>query len=129
MSAPIIHSKSSQKKWGGKVEDYLSIHELMDSTKGAFPDNRHRCITHNIWFCVNIIPRIFGQEAINSDGKYYIPKDVAELHILEDYRMKFIPSIQDYLENMEMKPWMQNGLGEIPNSRNKLKMVELNIID
>jgi hypothetical protein len=27
MANPLIHSKSSVKRWGGKVEDYLPIHE------------------------------------------------------------------------------------------------------
>jgi hypothetical protein len=116
---PMIHAQSSAKQFGGKAEDYIDIHELMDSTKAAFPDNRHRAITHNIWFCVNIIPKIFGHMRINSSGKQYSTKDVAERHILEDFRMKFIPSIQDYLENMEMKMWMQNGLGT-PSSAAKL---------
>ncbi len=34
--------------------------------------------------------------------------------------MKFIPSVQDYLENMTLEPWMQNGMG-IPNSAKLLK--------
>jgi membrane-bound metal-dependent hydrolase YbcI (DUF457 family) len=125
MAAPYIHAKSCVKKWGGKEEDYLPIHNLMDSSKQAFPDNRHRAITHNIWFCTNIIPKIFGDIAKNSDGKEYIPKDVAELHCLEDFAMKFIPSIQDYLENMTMQPWMRNGLGEAPNSNKLIKKTEI----
>ena len=27
MANPLIHSKSSVKRWGGKVEDYLPIHQ------------------------------------------------------------------------------------------------------
>lgn len=116
MSVPYIHAKSSSKKFGGNPEDYMDIHELMDSSKQAFPSNQHRAITHNSWFCSNIIPKVFGHMRVNSNGREYSTKDVAEQHVLEDFKMKFIPSIQDYLENMEMKPWMNNGNGEVPNS-------------
>ncbi len=120
MSAPIIHAQSSVRKWGGTVENYLPIHELMDSTKGAFADNRHRHASHNIWFVQVIIPKIFGHEAINSNGRKYIPKEVAEQHILEDYHGKFIPTLQDWAENIEFQPWMNNGQDGYPNSFRKI---------
>ena len=129
MAAPIIHAESSAKRYGGKAEDYIDIHELMDSSKSSFPDNRHRCMTHNIWFCVTIIPKIFGHSRVNSDGKKYICKDIAEQHCLEDFRMKFIPSVQDYLENLEMKSWMNNGMGTPPSAQKlykpKVKEIEV----
>lgn len=105
MATPHIHSKNSAKKFGGKPEDYHDIHQLMDSSKASFSDARHRSITHNIWFCVMIIPRIFGEERINSDNKSYSPKDVAEMHCLED--MGMIPTVQDFLENMKLTDWMK----------------------
>ena len=105
MATPHIHSKNSAKKFGGKPEDYHDIHQLMDSSKASFSDARHRSITHNIWFCVMIIPRIFGEERTNSDGKTYSPKDVAEMHCLED--MGMIPTVQDFLENMKLTDWMK----------------------
>lgn len=102
---PQKHAKNSAEKFGGKPKDYLDIHQFMDSSKASFSDARHRTITHNIWFCVNVIPKIFGEERINSDGKEYSTKDVAEMHCLED--MGVIPTIQDFLENMELKDWMK----------------------
>lgn len=130
MAVPYIHAVSSAKRWKGIPEDYLDIHQLLDSTKGAFPDNRHRAITHNSWFTQTIIPRIFGDYRINSSGIKYSPKLIAELHVLEDFRMKFIPSVQDYLENMKLKTWMNNGLGpEIPNSKKQVVDTEQTLID
>lgn len=124
MAAPMIHAVSSSKRFGGIPDDYIDIHSLMDSTKGSFPDNRHRAITHNSWFSQTIIPRIFGHQRVNSDGRTYNTKDIAEQHILEDYANKFIPSIQDYLENMTLESWMNNGRGELPNSRKKIPLRE-----
>ncbi len=88
----------------------------MDSTKAAYPNNAHRAILHTSFACSSIIPRVFGTVITNSDGREISTKDIAELHVLEDNRMRFIPTIQDYLENIELKPWMNGGLGEGPPS-------------
>lgn len=61
MAKPIVHARSSARRFGGVAEDYLEIHDLMDSSKSAFPDNRHRALTHNSWFFF-IVERIFGHE-------------------------------------------------------------------
>lgn len=111
---PYIHAELSAKRYGGVPEDYLDIHELMDSSKAAFPNNAHRVLTHNSWFVVNILPKVFGHRRVNSDGQKYNVKDVGEYHILEDFKMQFIPSVQDYLENLVVQPWMNNG-GGTPN--------------
>ena len=44
---PIIHAESSARKFGGQPEDYLEIHNFMDSSKSVIADNRHRALTHN----------------------------------------------------------------------------------
>ncbi len=105
MATPIKHAKNSATKYGGKPEDYLDIHQFMDSSKMTFSDARHRAITHNIFFCVNVIPKIFGEERTNSDGKAYCPKDIAEEHCIDD--MGCVPTVQDFLENMQIKDWMK----------------------
>ncbi len=111
---PMIHSENSTRRYGGVPSDYIDIHTLMDSTKNCVSDNRHRIFSHNSWFSTTIIPLIFGERRQNSDGKWYNTKDVAEYHILEDFRMRFIPTPQDYLEHMEHADWINNGLG-LPN--------------
>ena len=119
---PQIHAEASAKRYGGVPEDYLDIHQLMDSTKSAFSTNAHRAITHNSWFVTTCIPKIFGEMRVNSAGKTYSTKDVAEFHIAEDYGMKFIPTIQDWLENLVYQPWMNNGRALLPRM---LKQKEL----
>lgn len=112
---PYIHALSSAKKHGGEAADYLDIHNLMDSSKAAMADNRHRALTHNAWFIGTILEKIFGVVRYNSAGKAYSVRDIGEEHVLEDNRGKFIPCAQDYLQEMEMKPWMQNGAGVPPS--------------
>lgn len=84
MSKPYLHAVSSAKRWNGEPEDYLEIHDFMDSSKSVFPDNRHRVLTHNSWF-VFIVERIFGHNITNSDGKKVSVRDICERHILEDF--------------------------------------------
>lgn len=115
MANPEIHAKSSVKRWGGKVEDYLAIHELLDSPKETMNNNTARMLTHNVWFCYKIIPKIFGYNIMNSDGKSVDTIDIAMLHVAEDFRMKFVPTVQDYLQHMQVQPWMNNGVKDIQN--------------
>jgi hypothetical protein len=109
------HSLSSVKRWKGSVEDYLPIHELLDSPKSTMNNNTGRMMTHNTWFAYTIIPKIFGYNIINSDGKSVDTVDIAMLHISEDFRGQFIPTPQDYLKHMEVQPWMNNGVKLVDN--------------
>lgn len=112
MAKPWIHAKSSARTWGGKPEDYLEIHNLMDSSKGAIADNRHRALTHNSWFLSNILEKIFGVTIVNSDNKHVSVRDIGEQHILEDFGNKFIPTAQDFLHEIPMRDWMNNAANQ-----------------
>lgn len=115
MAKPWTHAESSSRRFGGKPEDYIRIHEEIDSSKKYMPDNRGRALTHNSWFVYDILPKIFGTTLTNSDGKVVSVSLVGEYHLLEDFGGKFIPSPQDYLQEIEMQPWMQNGMGSPPS--------------
>ena len=58
MAKPHIHALSSVRSFGGLEEDYLPIHEFLDSSKAIVADNRHRAFTHNSWFINTVIPRV-----------------------------------------------------------------------
>ena len=68
MAHPYHHSLSSVKKWGGKVEDYLPIHNWFDASKSHLADFRHRALRHHaegiFW-----AEEVFGVTITNSDGK------------------------------------------------------------
>jgi len=100
---PYLHAKSSAKKYGGKPEDYLEIHDFMDSSKAATPDVRHRCVLHSAFGCF-IVEKMFGTNIKNSDDKLVSSRDIAEDHIMED--LGFIPSLDKWLENMPIEKWM-----------------------
>jgi hypothetical protein len=118
MADPVIHAMADVKRWGGKVEDYLPIHELMDGSKKAFPDNRHRALTHHSHFVNEILPRIFGRSFRNSDNRLVIVKDVGERHCIED--LGYIPAASDYLAEVEPRPWMSGHPGDAPPSARRV---------
>ena len=123
-----IHAKNSVRRFGGQLEDYLQIHIKMDCSKAYISDNRHRTLTHNSFWIHEVMIPIYGYTITNSDGKQISVKDICEQHILEDFGMRFIPTAQDYLENMEFKDWMQNGLSDVPSSFVKIQEKKLKAI-
>ena len=44
-----------------------------------------------------------GVHILNSENKKIHVRDIAEQHILEDFRGKFIPNVSDYLSNMTLR--------------------------
>ncbi len=121
MAKPWIHALSSARRHGGVAEDYLPIHEILDSSKSITTDSRHRCMTHNAWFVSTILPKIFGEVATNSEGKVYSVRDIGEEHCAEDL-FGCIPTGEDWLNNLKYEGWM-NGEGT-PPSRNRLPKQE-----
>lgn len=119
MANPMIHAKSSAKRWGGVAEDYLAIHKLIDSPKATMNNNTARVMTHNTWFAYEMIPLVFGYNITNSAGKSVDTTDIAMLHILEDFRFKFVPTPQDYLKHLVLQPWMNNGVKMVDNEESK----------
>ena len=65
-----------------------------------------------------------GRIVVHS-GKSVDTVDIAMLHVAEDFRMKGIPTVQDYLENMVVQPWMNNGVKPIPSVEAQIAVREL----
>lgn len=98
MSHPVEHAKSSVRKWGGSVEDYLPIHEWFDETKAWYGHSLHRMFRHHsegIFEC----ERVFGKYIINSVGKRIYTRYVGEQHVKEDC-YNYIPSAKEWILNM-----------------------------
>jgi hypothetical protein len=116
MAEPMSHALSSAKKFGGKWEDYIAIHEKMDCSKKYCGDNRHRALTHNHFWIHEVMEVIFGKYITNSDGKMVSIYRICEQHINEDFRFRFFPNVMDYLCEMKLKGWMNNGMG-VPKTK------------
>jgi hypothetical protein len=100
---PLYHAKLSVKKYGGKVEDYLEIHNFIDSSKASLPDVRHRAILHSS-FGIFIVEKVFGVYLINSNGKDVNVRDIAEEHVIQD--LGVIPTVENWLYTLPIESWM-----------------------
>jgi hypothetical protein len=110
MTHPNFHAISSAKKFGGRPEDYIHIHQWLDATKETFADFRHRALRHHsqgIFEC----ERVFGPTLTNSDGKMVPTRYVAELHVKEDCG-GLIPTVADWFRNIKREVWMSRGYEE-----------------
>jgi hypothetical protein len=70
--------------------------------------------------------RLQGVHIMNSEGRKVHVRDVAEQHVLEDFRNKFIPSLNDYLSNMKLQMWMDNAMGTPQSKLNQYETDSLN---
>lgn len=100
---PLIHAQNSVEKYGGKIEDYLKIHEWFDETKAWVADHRHRAFRHHSQG-IFVAEQVFGSIFTNSDDKPVSTRDIGEDHVFED--LGFIPTAQDYIRSMNLQPWM-----------------------
>lgn len=116
MSNPLIHAERSARRWGGTADDYLSLHQWLDSTQTHFPDVRHRMILHNS-FGISLAEQVFGMAIVNSADKRVFVREIAARHILED--VDFIPTLADCLQELPIRPWMA-GAKQILRGRTSL---------
>lgn len=100
---PHLHSKNSANKYGGRPDDYQSVHDQIDCSKSAHASVKHRVVFHSA-FGIYLVERIFGILLVNSDGAKVSVRDVAEDHVLED--LGTIPSLDDWLDHMTLETWM-----------------------
>ena len=59
MAHAFYHAKSSARRFGGVLEDYIELHRWLDSTKAHLADARHRLVLHNTWG-IFLAEQIFG---------------------------------------------------------------------
>ncbi|MDW8297019.1 MAG: hypothetical protein RMJ97_09085 [Raineya sp.] len=62
------HSLLSQRKFGGKPQDYEAIHSFLDSSKYFLYHVKHRLLLHHL-LGVEWAVELFGNFLVNSEGK------------------------------------------------------------
>jgi len=107
MAHPLLHAKSSVKKFGGKVEDYIHLHNWMDETKAWVGHSYHRMFRHHSEGIFDM-EKIFGSSFINSDDKVVYTRYVGEQHVKEDC-YNYIPTAREWIIALDAKEkpmWM-----------------------
>jgi hypothetical protein len=103
MAHPMKHAESSARRFGGRAEDYMAIHNWFDESKAFLPDFRHRALRHHaegIFLC----ERVFGVAITNSEGRQVPVRYLGEQHVKED--LGRIPTAQDWLSQIKPERWM-----------------------
>ena len=103
MAHALKHAESSARKFGGKAEDYLPIHNWFDESKAFLPDFRHRAMRHHAEG-IFLAEKIFGVAIINSAGHKVPVRYIGEQHVRED--LGCISTAQDRLSQIKPQPWM-----------------------
>lgn len=103
MAHPYHHALSSVKRWGGKLEDYLPIHQWFDGSKEHFADFRHRALRHHTEG-IFMVEKIYGVTITNSDGRVVPVRYIGEQHVQED--LGRIPTLADWCRQISPEPWM-----------------------
>lgn len=103
MSNSFFHARSSANHWGGAWEDYMPIHEWIDSSKRSVADVRHRALHHHAEGCWDA-QEVFGRTITTSAGRQVPVREIAERHIIED--LGWLPSFADYLRETPVAAWM-----------------------
>jgi len=98
-----LRAKSSARKFGGVMEDYLHIHQWFDETETWLPDERHMAFRHHAQGIFEAEKR-FGYTIKNSNGKEIPTRVICENHVTED--IGFIPTAEQWLEHIGMNKWM-----------------------
>jgi len=107
MAHPIEHAESSVNTWGGKVEDYLPMHNWLDETKSWVCHSTHRMFRHHAEGIFEM-EKIFGASFVNSDGQTVYTRYVGEQHVREDCN-GYVPTAKEWLnaiESNERPLWM-----------------------
>lgn len=107
MGTSYNHALSASVKYGGEVEDYITIETWLDESKSHIANFRHRALRHHSEG-IFMAERIFGVVITNSEGRKITVREICELHIMED--CGFIPTVFDWLSCIRPESWMR-GVG------------------
>ena len=94
---PYIHAQLSVIKYGGNLDEYLDIHNFLDSSKAHVADMRHRALLHNS-MGIYIAEELFGVYRENAEGKVY----------QVDKQRKVAVRDLDYLDQLTLVKLTQN---------------------
>ena len=101
---PFNHAQASVGMWGGELEDYMPIHNFIDSSKMTYAHAKHRSIFHNE-FGVETAVMIFGEFIVNSEGEKVPVRGIASEHVKQDMG-GIVPNTNMWADTIKEQPWM-----------------------
>lgn len=97
---PLGHAQISAKTYGGCWQDYIEVHNFLDSSKAACAHFKHRFLLHHIEG-IELGVRIFGETVINSEKREIPVRRILTDHLIEDVGR--IVTIEDWVRDLMPK--------------------------
>lgn len=80
---PLQHAQISAKTYGGSWQDYIEVHNFLDSSKAACAHFKHRFLLHHIEG-IELAVKIFGEILVNSENREIETRRLLTDHLIED---------------------------------------------
>jgi len=94
---PLQHAQISAKTHGGRWQDYIEVHNFLDSSKATCAHFKHRFLLHHREG-VELGVRILGETVINSENKQIETRRLLTDHLIEDVGR--IASVEDWARDL-----------------------------
>jgi hypothetical protein len=96
MAKPVVHAKSSAKRWGGPWQQYVAFHQFLDRSKAHLADVRHRALFHHregVVLAENMLTR--SAAGLGHTYNKAMMTDLGEQHVRED--LGFYPEAHEWV--------------------------------
>lgn len=97
---PLQHANISAKTYGGVWQDYIEIHNFLDSSKAACAHFKHRFLLHHTEG-IDLAVCLFGEILTNNDGQTILSRQILTDHLIED--VGNIVSVEDWAKDLMPK--------------------------
>jgi hypothetical protein len=102
---PLHHAQHCVRLFGGEVNDYLSVHRLLELSRLHLCETKHRVLLHST-LGIETVEDILGAELVTTNGN--VPtRLVVEAHLQRD--LGFIPTVEEMLDLLPLEDWMFRG--------------------
>jgi hypothetical protein len=99
---PLQHAQITARRYGGRWQDWIGIHNWIDRSKALFPGMRHRMFLHSDfgeWLTV----RIHGDAIEAEDGTTVTTPDLFRDHQVED--LGRVVKLSEWLREIDATHW------------------------
>jgi len=98
---PLQHAQISAKTYGGRWQDYIEVHNFLDSSKAACAHFKHRFLLHHIEG-IELGVQIFGETLTNSENKIIETRQLLTEHLIEDVGR--VVTVEDWARDLLPDP-------------------------
>lgn len=120
----VIHTELTLNRFklpksGPDFNFFYRLHDFMDKSKEVEATNKHRALSHHMFFIKELVIPYFGHTYTATNGLKINIKDVLELdHVLADFRNKKFPNLVDYVDLIDHTEEVENAIQDFERQVN-----------